>query len=111
VDFGKTGGDNIAYRGKYGKNNDKDLLYCRTCGKRFASTRNSPLLGAHLSQDQVFQIVRHAAESVSIRASACLLDISKATVNLVILKAGGHCQKVFHLSCLNVFVSTYGSSA
>jgi IS1 family transposase len=95
VDFGKIGGDNIAYRGKYGKNNGKNLLYCRTCGKRFAATRNSPLFGAHLSPDQVFQIVRHAAEGVSVRASARLLGISKAAVNLVILKAGDHCQKVF----------------
>ena len=29
---------NIRYRGKYGKDKTKDLLYCRTCGKRFAST-------------------------------------------------------------------------
>ncbi|MDR1112026.1 MAG: hypothetical protein LBP92_15360 [Deltaproteobacteria bacterium] len=94
VDYRKTGGDNIANRGKYGKNHDKVLLYCRTCGKRFASTRNSPLFGAHLSADQVYQVIHHAAEGSSVRATSRLLGISKTTVNQVIVKVGEHLQKI-----------------
>jgi transposase-like protein len=94
-DFGKTGGNNIAYRGKYGKNHDKALLYCRTCGKRFASTQNTPLFGSHLSIQQVHQIIRHAAEGVSVRATARLLGLDKATVNLIIVKVGEHCQRIY----------------
>lgn len=33
---------NIAVRGKYGKDRSRDLLYCRTCGKRFAATHARP---------------------------------------------------------------------
>jgi transposase-like protein len=94
-DYGKSGGANIAYRGKYGKDRDKDLLYCKTCGKRFASTQNTPLFGSHLSIMQVHQIIHHAAEGVSVRATARLLGLDKATVNLTIVKVGEHCQRIY----------------
>jgi transposase-like protein len=94
-DFLKLDVGNIAYRGTYGKNNDKVLLYCKTCGKRFAASRDSPLFGAHLSVSQVHQIIHHAAEGVSVRATARLLGLSKNTVNLAIVKVGEHCQKVY----------------
>jgi len=85
---------NIAIRGKYGKNRDKDLLYCRTCGKRFASTRATAFFGLHLSDDKIAQIIHHAAEGVGVRATSRLLDINKDTVNRVILRAGEHCEIV-----------------
>ena len=85
---------NIAIRGKYGKDRDKDLLYCRTCGKRFASTRATAFFGLHLSDDKIAQIIHHAAEGVGVRATSRLLDINKDTVNRVILRAGEHCEIV-----------------
>ncbi|MDR1083692.1 MAG: hypothetical protein LBP22_02260 [Deltaproteobacteria bacterium] len=95
VDFGKTEGSNIAFRGKYGKNHDKDLLYCRTCGKRFASTRKSPLFGTHLSTEQVHMVIHLAAEGLGVRATARSVGISNAAVSQVIIKVGEHCRKVF----------------
>ncbi len=93
-DYGLQNHGNIAIRGKYGKNKDKDLLYCRTCGKRFASTRATAFFGLHLSDDQIAQIIHHAAEGVGVRATSRLLDINKDTVNRVILRAGEHCEIV-----------------
>ena len=43
-DYGLQNHGNITIRGKYGKDKTKDLLYCRTCGKRFASTRATAFL-------------------------------------------------------------------
>lgn len=85
---------NIRYRGKYGKDKTKDLLYCRTCGKRFASTRATAFFGLHLSDEKIGQIIHHAAEGVGVRATARLLGLDKDTVNRVILRAGEHCQLV-----------------
>ena len=85
---------NIAIRGKYGKDRDKVLLYCRTCGKRFASTRATAFFGLHLSDDKIAQIIHHAAEGVGVRATSRLLNINKDTVNRVILRAGEHCEIV-----------------
>jgi len=93
-DYGVQNHGNIAIRGKYGKNKDKDLLYCRTCGKRFASTRGTAFFGLHLSDDKIAQIIHHAAEGVGVRATSRLLDINKDTVNRVILRAGEHCEIV-----------------
>ena len=93
-DYGLQNHGNIAIRGKYGKDRDKDLLYCRTCGKRFASTRATAFFGLHLSDDKISQIIHHAAEGVGVRATSRLLGINKDTVNRVILRAGEHCEIV-----------------
>lgn len=92
-DFGRRGLNNISIRGKYGKDN-RPLLYCRTCGKRFADTHGTAFFGLHLDTNQVQQIVHHAAEGVGVRATARLLGIDKDTVNRAILRAGEHCKGV-----------------
>ena len=92
--YGLRNHGNIAFRGKYGKNKTKDLLYCRTCGKRFASTRATAFFGLHLSNEKIEQIIHHAAEGVGVRSTARLLGINKDTVNRVILRAGEHCELV-----------------
>jgi len=93
-DYGLRGRDNIAIRGKYGKDKSRKLLYCRTCGKRFAATRASALFGMHLPAETIRQIIHHAAEGVGVRATARLLGLDKDTVNRVILRAGEHCARV-----------------
>ena len=93
-DYGLRNRGNIRYRGKYGKHKTKDLLYCVTCGKRFAATRDTAFFGLHLSEESIAQIIHHAAEGVGVRATARLLGLDKDTVNRVILRAGEHCQLV-----------------
>ncbi len=93
-DYGLRSQGNIAVRGKYGKDKNRELLYCRTCGKRFAATQASALFGLHLSAETIQQIIHHAAEGVGVRATARLLGLDKDTVNRVILRAGEHCAHV-----------------
>jgi len=93
-EYGLRGRGNIAVRGKYGKDKSRDLLYCRTCGKRFAATQASALFGLHLPAQTIRQIIHHAAEGVGVRATARLLELDKDTVNRVILRAGEHCANV-----------------
>lgn len=93
-DYGLRNHGNITFRGKYGKDKTKDLLYCRTCGKRFASTRATAFFGLHLPDEKIEQIIHHAAEGVGVRSTARLLGIDKDTVNRVILRAGEHCELV-----------------
>jgi len=76
-DYGLKNHGNITFRGKYGKEKTKDLLYCRTCGQRFASTRTTAFFGLHLSDNQISQIIHHAAEGVGVRATSRLLGINK----------------------------------
>lgn len=93
-DYGMRGKGNIGVRGKYGKDKNRDLLYCRTCGKRFAASRASALFGLHLPAEKIRQIIHHAAEGVGVRATARLLGLDKDTVNRVILRAGEYCASV-----------------
>ena len=75
-DYGLQNHGNITIRGKYGKDKTKDLLYCRTCGKRFAPTRATAFFGLHLSDEKIEQIIHHAAEGVGVRTTARLLGIN-----------------------------------
>jgi len=93
-DYGLRRHGNIGIRAKYGKDKNRDLLYCRTCGKRFAASRASALFGLHLPVETIRQIIHHAAEGVGVRATARLLGLDKDTVNRVILRAGEHCARV-----------------
>ena len=93
-DYGVRSQGNIAVRGKYGKDHSRDLLYCRTCGKRFAASHASALFGLHLPSQTIRAIIHHAAEGVGVRATARLLDLDKDTVNRVILRVGEHCATV-----------------
>ncbi len=93
-DYGLHNQGNIGVRGRYGKDKSRDLLYCRTCGKRFAATQSSALFGLHLPAQTIRQIIHHAAEGVGVRATSRLLDLDKDTVNRVILRAGEHCALV-----------------
>jgi len=93
-EYGLQNHGNITVRGKYGKDKTKELLYCRTCSKRFAPTRATAFFGLHLPDEKIEQIIHHAAEGVGVRATARLLGINKDTVNRVILRAGEHCELI-----------------
>ena len=92
--YGLRNQGNIAVRGKYGKDKNRDLLYCRTCGKRFAATKGNALFGLHLPAQTIHAIIHHAAEGVGVRSTARMLGLDKDTVNRVILRVGEHCATV-----------------
>jgi transposase-like protein len=93
-DYGRLNAGNISVRGKYGKDRSRNLLYCRTCGKRFAETHSTAFFGLRLPSEKIGQIIHHAAEGVGVRATARLLSLDKDTVNRVVLVAGEHCGRV-----------------
>ena len=93
-DYGRLHAGNISIRGKYGKDHSRNLLYCRTCGKRFAETHSTAFFGLRLQSEKITQIIHHAAEGVGVRATARLLGLDKDTVNRVVLVAVEHCARV-----------------
>ena len=92
-DFGIKGLGNIGTRGTYGKRNQV-MLYCRTCGQRFAFTHGTALFGMSTPPEVIGQVVHHAAEGCGVRATARLLGMDKNTVNRIILNSGRHCVAV-----------------
>jgi transposase-like protein len=84
--FGKTG-SNISVRGRYGKNHDRILLWCRSCRRRFAATKGSHFQNSHLTISCQQRILILAWQGKSIREIARLVCHDKDTVNRVIKNA------------------------
>ena len=87
-EYGLRNQGNIAVRGKYGKDKSRELLYCRICGMRFASTQASALFGLHLPAETIQQIIHHAAGKAptvarSIRWLKAKFAICVACYNLI----------------------------
>jgi len=91
-DYGVRCQGNIAFRGKYGKDKSRDLLYCRTCSKRFASTHDSALFGLHLSAETIRQIRGQGSWRASHRTPAGAEQ--RHGQPGLILRAGEHCAYV-----------------
>jgi hypothetical protein len=91
-DYGKLNNGNIAVRALYGVKKDKVLLYCRSCGIRFSSSRDIALFGAHLPSETLYQIIHLATKGHGVRATARILGLNKDTVNRVILRMVEYCD-------------------
>ena len=91
-DFGIKNLENISIRGKFGKSKERNLLYCRTCGKRFSSSRTTAFFGLRLSDKKINRILQCTAEGSGIRATGRQLNISKDTVNRIVFKAEKQCE-------------------
>jgi transposase-like protein len=92
-DYGIRNQGNIGKRAVYGKDN-RLLLYCRTCKKRFSETRCTAFFGTKYPRKTIQNIIRTVAEGNGVRATARILGLSKDGVNHIILVAGEHCEKV-----------------
>lgn len=93
-DYGIKNLDNIRTRGRYGANNDKLLLYCRTCGQRFAHSRSTAFFGLRVPEDKIAQVLTCTADGAGIRETGRRLNLSKDTVNRIVFKAEGHCKVI-----------------
>lgn len=93
-DYGIKNLGNIRTRGKYGKNKEKLLLYCQTCGQRFSHSRSTAFFGLRIPENKIIQIIQNTANGIGIRETGRLLHISKDTANRVVLKAEKHCEVV-----------------
>lgn len=93
-DYGLSDQGNIGVRGKYGKDRNRVLLYCRTCGRRFASTQASAMFGLHITPEEVRRIIDLSTKGKTIRTIARKLNLDKDTVNRAILRSHEHCTDV-----------------
>jgi LacI family transcriptional regulator len=93
-DHGKRGLGNLTVCGRYGKQKQHRLLYCRSCKARFSERKGTPLFGSQLTQDKAASLFQHLAERNGVRATARLVGVQPNTVVRYSRLAGGHARRL-----------------
>ena len=57
ADHGKRGIGNLTVCGRYGKQMQHRLLYCRTCRDRFSERKGTPLFDSRLRPEKVVSVL------------------------------------------------------
>ncbi len=93
-DHGKRGAGNLTVCGRYGKQEQHRLLYCRTCRYRFSERKGTPLFGSQLTEEKAVSIFEHLADRNGVRATARLVKVNRNTVVRYARLAGGHARQL-----------------
>src|SRR5438552_3518679 len=91
-DYGLRGRGNLRVAFRYGKD-QRCLLACRTCQKRFSQRKGTALFGSRLSHEQALAVLQHLQDGCGVRQTARLTGVDKDTVVRYALRAGGHAQQ------------------
>jgi transposase-like protein len=104
--YGLRAQGNLVKAGTYDKQGDtKQMFKCKICNTRFSETRNTIFFNSHYDDDTINKIICHIGEGVGIRATSRLLDLSKDSVNKVVLKAGSHVNVIMSNLIRNLHLS------
>jgi LacI family transcriptional regulator len=93
-DHGRRGAGNLTVCGRYGKQQQHRLLYCRTCRARFSERKGTPLFGSKLPEDKAVSLFQHLAERCGVRSTARLLGVNRNTVVRYSRLAGPHARRI-----------------
>jgi LacI family transcriptional regulator len=93
-DHGKRGLDNLTVCARYGKDQQRRLLYCRSCKARFSERKGTSLFGSQLTEEQALSIFEHLAERTGVRATARLVKVNRNTVVRYSRLAGDHARQL-----------------
>ena len=102
---GKQGLGNIAYRCQYGKKKDRELLYCKKCGKRFSAESQTLFQYTRLPKDVVCKILNCLCSRMSLRATSRQVGVHLDTVRSIQKHAGEHFEEVNRILVNNLKVT------
>ncbi len=91
--YGQRGQGNLTVPMRYGPQ-QRRLLRCRTCKKRFSERKGTPLFDTRLPEDKAVSVLQHIAEGVGVRKTGRLVGVNKDTVVRLSLLAGQHAQQL-----------------
>jgi len=93
--YGLRNQNNIIKAGTYLKQHEpKQMFKCKICNTRFSETHNTVFFNSHYSDETIRKIISCTIEGNGVRSTARILELSKDSVNKVVLKTGEHCQFV-----------------
>jgi LacI family transcriptional regulator len=93
-DRGRRGAGNLTVCARYGQDQRRRLLYCRSCKARFSERKGTPLFGSQLTEEQARSIFEHLAERNGVRATARLVGVNRNTVVRYSRLAGDHARRL-----------------
>jgi LacI family transcriptional regulator len=93
-DHSKRGVGNLTVCARYGKDNRRRMLYCRSCKARFSERKGTPLFGSQLTQEKALSIFEHLAGRNGVRATARLVKVNRNTVVRYARLAGDHSRQL-----------------
>jgi transposase-like protein len=92
--YGKRNANNLTVCGRFGKNNQIRLLYCRTCKKRFSEQKGTPLFRMKLDEKKTVSLLEHVSESCGVRKTSRLVGVNENTVMRYSRLAGEHAKQL-----------------
>ena len=93
-DYGRRGHGNLTACGRYGRQQQYRLLYCKSCKARFSERKGTPLFDCRLPRDKLLAVLHHLAEGCGVRQTARLVGVNKNTVVRLALLAGRHAHQL-----------------
>jgi len=93
-DYAQRGRDNLSVCGHYGTQQQRRLLYCRSCKARFSERKGAPLFDCRLPRDKALAVLHHLAEGCGVRQTARLVGVNKNAVARLALLAGQHARQL-----------------
>ena len=91
-DHGKRGAGNLTVTSRYGPDKSRRMLRCRTCKARFSERKGTVLFGAHLSPEQIDNVMEHLHEGCGIRQTGRLCRVNRSTVGRYSRRGGEHAR-------------------
>ncbi len=92
ADYGKRGLGNLSVCARYGPDNKRRMLRCRTCKTRFSERKGTPFFRSSLPDETVVSVMSHIAEGCGVRKTGRLVGVSKDTVTRYSVLAGEHAR-------------------
>ena len=90
--YGLRGEGNLSVCDRYGKDNQRRMLYCNLCRARFSERKGSVFFGAGLPQEKVASILEHLSEGCGVRKTERLVGVHRDTVTRYSRLAGEHAR-------------------
>jgi transposase-like protein len=87
--YGLRGQGNVAVRARYGED-DRLLLYCKACKKRFSERKGTPLFNCRLPDDKARSVLAHLQDGCGVRQTERLVGVHRDTVTRLGREAGRH---------------------
>ncbi len=91
ADYGLRGKGNLRVGFRSGKD-QRRMLACRSCQRRFSERNGTALFAARRPPDRALAVFHHLQDGCGVRQTARLTGVDKDTVVRYALQAGTHAQ-------------------